>query len=299
MVLPSLVESALQSMAEQVERTLHLPHREAYFLSLDLLCGVLRESRSTCLIHSSERLLTREEVSRLEGYLERLLAHEPLQYILGEAPFADLQLSVARGVLIPRPETEELCTLIAKEWHDKSSCHFLDIGAGSGAITLFLAKHLKCSHGYALENSPGALPILRNNVKRCTAELGASQVEVLEESMFSSNSFMERLSPLDFVVSNPPYVLQEERKEMAEHVLRFEPEEALFAPAEDPLYFYRGILCLCEKLQFRNGAKLYLEINAKLARETVALVSAHPLFNEVTLLRDLSQKERFIKATIG
>lgn len=299
MPLPSLVVDALQRMASRVECTLHLPHREAYFLSLDLLCGVLRESRSACLIHASERILSTEEVSCLADYFERLLAHEPLQYILGEAPFADLHLSVARGVLIPRPETEELCTLIEKDWHEKAPCRFLDIGAGSGAITLFLAKHLQGSHGYALENSPAALPILRDNVRRCTTEIGASQVEVLEGNLFSPDSFLERLSPLDFVVSNPPYVLQEERKEMAEHVLRFEPEVALFAPEEDPLYFYRGILCLCEKLRFRKGAKLYLEINAKLARETHALVAAHLLFNEVTLLRDLSQKERFIEATIG
>ena len=292
------LEKILHTKVDEISTSLEVPHREAYFLALDLLSGVLGLSRSSCIVQASDYTLGKEDCDRIESYFSRLLAHEPLQYILGETFFGDLQLSVSKGVLIPRPETEELCTKIEQDFRGKSGLFFLDIGAGSGAISLYLAKHLPQSRGYALEKSKAAHDILLQNLSCYGSKIGSSSVEAIVADLFSMESYVDLLPPLDIVVSNPPYVLQSEREEMALHVLDFEPEEALFAPLEDPLYYYRGILALCEKLAFWKGACLYLEINAKLSQETLALFNTHTLFSKVDLMKDLSQKERFIKASI-
>lgn len=288
----------LKEVARTLELALSVESEEAYFIALDLLCDLLGFSRSTWLLHSEGRVLSCKESSLLSEQVARLCRYEPLQYVIGKAPFATFDLEVAEGVLIPRPETEELCSLVARELVDHRIQTFLDVGAGSGAISLYLAKSFKGSQGFSLERSLKAFPILQRNINTYQKEIFPSTIELIQGDLFAPDTFGSLLPPLDLLVSNPPYVMQEERFEMKKNVLLYEPEEALFAPQDDPLYFYRGILALCERLPFSPLASVYLELNARLARETQVLFTRSKLFSKVEICEDLFRRPRFLKAKL-
>lgn len=271
---------------------------ECRFLALDLLCETLGMTRSSWPTLAPEYKLSDVEVKKITQDASRIFAHEPLQYILGKSPFADLELEVGKGVLIPRPETEELCSIIVDKYHDREGLSFLDVGAGSGAISLALAMGLKKSFGFALEKSPEALPYLRRNFARYEEKIRPSLLEIIEGDLFVPEAFVQNLPPIDILVSNPPYVMEEERSMMAKNVLEWEPSEALFAPLGDPLCYYRAIVHLCDRLTFSSGAILYLEINALLADDTAALFQSSSRFLNPRILKDLSGKKRFIFTSI-
>lgn len=275
-----------------------LEERERGFLSLDLVGGLLGIPRSDWPLRRTERILSEEEIGQIGNGVERLLHHEPLQYILGVAPFGPLMLQVAPGVLIPRPETEELCERITRAWSAKPSPTFLDVGAGSGAITLYLCNALTGSRGFALENSPRALVVLQQNIVQQLSAIAPSAITLLPFDLLSPEDFTLSLPPLDLLVSNPPYVMSFEKSEMAPHVCCSEPSEALFAPDGKPLFFYEAIIRLVADLSFNPGARLYLEINAALGEETAALFRASPHFDGVSVAKDLFGRNRFVEAVI-
>ena len=216
---------------------------------------------------------------------ERLLTGEPIQYILGEAPFYGRSFGVTRDTLIPRNETEELVHLILKE-NPKSELRVLDLGTGTGCIPITLALELQNPEVYALDVSVQALAVARKNA----LQLGA-KVEFLEGDLLGS---IPNLALFDVLVSNPPYVPLRDQGEMHVNVLNFEPHLALFVPDEDPLVFYRAIGVWGQQL-LKQGGKLYLEIYENLADELVQLLLSQG-YEQLRVLQDLNGKNRMLSA---
>ena len=237
----------------------------------------LRRSELTLTIPSE----TNRE--HLHGDFHRLLTGEPIQYILGEAPFYGRNFSVSRDTLIPRNETEELVHRILKE-NPKSGLRVLDLGTGTGCIPITLALELKDPEVYALDVSVEALDVARKNA----AQLGAN-VGFLEGDLLGA---IPNLPLFDVLVSNPPYVPLRDKEEMHANVLNFEPHLALFVPDEDPLLFYRAIGSWGQQL-LKTGGKLYLEIYENLANELVQLLLSQG-YNQVQVHPDLNGKNRMI-----
>lgn len=216
---------------------------------------------------------------------ERLLTGEPIQYILGEAPFYGRNFGVTRDTLIPRNETEELVHLILKE-NPKSELRVLDLGTGTGCIPITLALELQNPEVYTLDVSVQALAVARKNA----LQLGA-QVQFLEGDLLGS---IPNLDLFDVLVSNPPYVPLRDQGEMHANVLNFEPHLALFVPDEDPLVFYRAIGVWGQQL-LKRGGKLYLEIYENLADELVQLLGLQG-YKLLRVHQDLNGKNRMLSA---
>lgn len=216
---------------------------------------------------------------------DRLLTGEPIQYILGEAPFYGRSFGVTRDTLIPRNETEELVHRILKE-NPNPRLRVLDLGTGTGCIPITLALELQDPEVYALDVSVQALAVARKNA----LQLGA-QVQFIEGDLLGS---IPNLELFDVLVSNPPYVPLRDQGEMLINVLNFEPHLALFVPDEDPLVFYRAIGVWGQQL-LKQGGKLYLEIYENLADELVQLLGSQG-YEQLRVLQDLNGKNRMLSA---
>jgi len=227
----------------------------------------------------------------LEQQVSRLLNQEPLQYVLNEAWFCGFRFHVEKGVLIPRPETEELV-----EWVI-SNCRFpvedlsiLDVGTGSGCIAISLKRRIRSAHVWALENSSAALGIAKKNA----LSLGAP-IQFIHQDLFNQKSW-QQLPQLDFIVSNPPYVTPAEKKEMTPQVLEFEPAEALFTTTQEPLLYYRALAQLFLQ-KGKNNSQLFCEINPLYAGELSKEWKQMGLCSETKL--DMQGKERMIRAWVA
>ena len=242
---------------------------------------------------------------------------EPVQYVLGEADFCGLTLKVKPGVLIPRPETEELVAWVVENVKANSNLlpltsnlspfKLLDIGTGSGCIAVALAKKLKEAEVEAWDVSDDALEIARENAKRNGVQVKTSKVDVLDinansNSQLSTVNFQlstltSHLSPLtsyNIIVSNPPYICEEEKAEMERNVLEHEPRLALFVPDDDPLLFYRRIAELGLSLLKEKGL-LFFEINRRFGEEVVKMLQGKG-YREVELRQDMFGNDRMVKA---
>lgn len=234
-----------------------------------------------------------EVASQLPALQTRLLRHEPLQYVLGVAHFAGLELEVTPATLIPRPETEELVQLIVQEQRGAATAlSVLDVGTGSGCIPVALCRELQPTCTVAVDVSGEALAVARRNAARYGCEIDFQQLDILAQAPAG-------LAPgsLHVLVSNPPYVLEQERAQMRPNVLHFEPALALFVPDYDPLLFYRRIAGLGTTL-LRPGGALYFEINEQYAAQTVALLQELG-YGQVAAKEDIFGKQRMVRASWG
>ena len=229
--------------------------------------------------------LSPDRQHQLKDIVCRLKRHEPLQYVLGRAGFGNLSLHVAPGVLIPRPETEELVEWISTD-HPEPGLRILDIGTGSGCIAIALATLCKEASVTAWDISPDALRIARDNAEANGVEVDFNQVDVMQLEL-------PRMS-VDILVSNPPYIKESEQDEMEANVLAWEPHQALFVPDDDPLRFYRRIAQAGHELLASGGA-LYFEINRLYGQETIGLLKEAG-YHSVQLRKDLSGNDRMVKA---
>ena len=236
------------------------------------------------------RALTPEEHEQLEQIIARLKQHEPIQYILGKAPFCGLELDVNSSTLIPRPETTELIEWITHE-HQPANLRILDIGTGTGCIAIALAKAFPNASLFALDISEETLRTATHN-----AEKNEVQISFLQADILQFEKLVEQFdAPLDLIVSNPPYICLAEKKEMEKHVLDFEPHGALFVPDDDPLLFYRQIAKFgLETLT--QGGSLYFEINRAYGKETQEMLEQLG-YQNVICRKDLAGNDRMIKAT--
>ncbi|RXG15524.1 release factor glutamine methyltransferase [Leeuwenhoekiella aestuarii] len=236
---------------------------------------------------SLNKELTKAELELLNEALLKLKNHEPLQYIIGETEFYGFPFKVASGVLIPRPETEELVDWVYQDFKkNNASISILDIGTGSGAIALSLAKLITQASVSAIDFSTKALAIAKDN-----AELNSVKINWIEQDILSTGGLGQSY---DVIVSNPPYVRNLEKVEMQSNVLKYEPHEALFVADDNALIFYKKIATLAFQSLKQNGI-LYFEINEYLGDETLELVK-NSGFENVELRNDFAGKPRMLKA---
>lgn len=237
----------------------------------DIMCGAVEE-------------MTAEKAAELNKIFGRLMEGEPVQYVLGRAEFCGRWFNVRPGVLIPRPETEELCAWITADSKASASPKVLDIGTGSGCIAITLQLDMPESKVTAWDISADALDVARENAQ----QLGANVNFVKQDAL---NAKPE--GEWDVIVSNPPYICEKEKKDMAVNVLEHEPHTALFVPDADPLLFYRAITRLAVQT-LSKGGRLYFEINPIYADDTCRMMRAEGM-TAVELRSDMYGKQRMAK----
>ena len=240
-------------------------------------------SRNDLIIEPHKELIIEE----LDNIINELKSWRPVQYIIGHADFCNMELMVKEGVLIPRPETEELVVWIASE--SKPGATILDIGTGSGCIAIALSRAIRSSRVWAMDISPKALEIARTNGEEYAPEVQFVKGDALDE--------FDRLfdTKFDVVVSNPPYIPQSDISLMRANVTEHEPKTALFVPDDDPLLFYRAIAQRSRHL-LNDGGKLYFEIYEALATEMITILKSEG-YENVILREDFRGKPRMICAT--
>ena len=274
-----------------------MPDGEAKAIALMLLERVLGLPTAKALIADGKSMLCRRQ--NILGLAARISQGEPVQYVLGETDFCNLTLKVKPGVLIPRPETEELVHWILEDVNPSTptSHQILDIGTGSGCIAIALAKKLEHTEVEAWDISDVAIEVAKENAERNHVQLKIRKVDVLSPLDAQPSTFDSQLStlnPYDLIVSNPPYVCEEEAQEMERNVLEHEPKLALFVPDNDPLLFYRQIGALGQQILKPQG-RLFFEINRRFGQEVQNLLKGMG-YSEVELRQDTWGNDRMIKA---
>lgn len=224
--------------------------------------------------------------------IEALSNGKPIQYIIGSAWFNGSLLEVNSNVLVPRPETVELCSLIKKDYTGMEKHHLsiLDIGTGSGCISIDLKKGFSCSEVTATDVSTGALEVARKNAISNHCEINFIQSDILNPLDWQG------LGTYHLIVSNPPYVTESEKQLMHRNVLEYEPVQALFVPDEQPLLYYMAISSFAAEHLAPSGC-LYFEINERFGKEVKDLVTSCG-FKDVTIHNDFHGKERFISGKV-
>lgn len=233
-------------------------------------------------------VITEKEEDMLHHYTKRLLAHEPVQYVLNESWFCGLKFFVDKNVLIPRPETEELVEWII------SNCKFpvdelkiLDIGTGSGCIPIALKRRIRKADVWGCDVSETALSVAKKNATALGTEVNFLLLDFLDKNTWPP------LPVFDIIVSNPPYVPVKDKESMQPNVLNYEPHRALFVPDNDALVFYKAIAAFGKDHLSKKGT-IYLEIHEDLGKATSALFRAAGYKTE--LKKDMQGKDRILKA---
>jgi release factor glutamine methyltransferase len=251
-----------------------------------LLLDELTINGSRSEIHGENLSLSESGQRQLNTWISELASGKPVQYVLGNCWFLDLRLIVSPEVLIPRPETEELVTLILSM--ESGAPHILDLGTGSGCIAIGLKNHLQHAEIIATDISLNALEIARQNALNYKLT-----ITFLEHNMLTGPASLPK--DLDILVSNPPYIAESELTDLSAHVTDFEPHVALFAPDSEPLVFYKAIRAIALH-NLKRGGRVYLEINQQLGVATAALFQ-HPEFASTQVIKDMSGNDRFVVTT--
>ena len=235
--------------------------------------------------------LNQSDVLKIYDTAKALKTGLPIQYIFEEADFYNLKFKVNNSTLIPRPETEELVDLIIKEFKQETRknqiLNILDIGTGSGCIPITLKKNIPNSKVTGIDISEKALEVAKSNAKKNNVDVEFFYLDILSNN--------QQLYTYNLIVSNPPYVLNSEAKQMDGRVLEHEPHLALFVEDLDPIIFYKRIIDLCAKHLEENGC-LFFELNPIYANDVKNYANDSKIFNFTEIMQDMSGKERFLKA---
>ena len=223
--------------------------------------------------------------AKLEDSFEQLLRHVPVQYITGNTRFFSLNFLVNKHVLIPRPETEELVQEVLVYLKDIENKKIIDIGTGSGCIAVSIKKNAPASEVMAVDISEPALETALANALANQVEVEFRNIDFLEEKNY------DPLPVFDVIISNPPYIRENEKEILDRNVVQHEPHLALFVPQNDPLIFYKKIKVFAEKHLEKSG-RIFLEVHENLAKQTAAVFPA-PQYNTV-IKKDISGKERML-----
>ncbi|MGF7081626.1 peptide chain release factor N(5)-glutamine methyltransferase [Mucilaginibacter sp. UYCu711] len=264
--------------------------QEAEAITLTVLTELLNTSKGIIKAFP-EKELTLTQQEEAANILTQLKTGKPLQYVLGYTEFYGLKFLVNPATLIPRPETEELV-----QWALESiescklqveSLNILDIGTGTGCIAISLKKNLPDAQVSAIDISAETLQTAKENAKINNVKVDFMLDDILNSQLTTHN--------LQLIVSNPPYVTLDDKTRMHINVTDFEPHTALFVPEDDPLIFYKAIADFAVANLVKGGL-LFFEINESLGKETVELLESKG-FKDVELRRDMSDRDRMIKAT--
>ena len=276
---------------------------------IEMLCDEYLGWDRVRLLLNKEQTIDQSDLLRFHWALEDLLRHRPIQHIVGHTDFCGCRIDVSPAVLIPRPETEEMVEWLGERLKvkgeryadaSKASPHppftfhlspftFLDLCTGSGCIAIALKRAFPRAEVTAVDISREALAVARRNAAQNNTEINFQQADILSDTF--------HLSPFTFhlIVSNPPYVLDSERAQMAPNVLDYDPPQALFVPDSDPLHFYRAIAAIASR-SLAPGGMLAVEINEALADQTAALLADHGL--TPTIHTDFRSRPRWIGAEL-
>lgn len=254
---------------------------EARSIAILLMCNITGLSYTELLIHTPS--LNEEQEEELRKKIERVKKNEPLQYVLGETKFYGRRFKCDQRALIPRPETEELTDWIINDVSNDGNIRILDIGCGSGCIAITLSKEIKNSIVTALDISEEAISLTEENCK-----INNCQVECINDDIFNFSD-----AQYDIIVSNPPYICDNEAADIESNVIDYEPHLALFVPDNSPLKFYEKITEYAAR-NLRSRGKLYFEINRKYGKEMQLLLENFGFIN-IELRKDISNNDRMIK----
>ena len=251
-----------------------------------LIFSRLKGWDTTGLVVHAPDVLSEYVLSRLDAIVAEMEKHRPIQYILGQARFYGMDLEVNPSTLIPRHETEELVDIIVGENGKRVDLRVLDIGTGSGAIAIALSRNLPFSRVTGIDVSVEAVATARRNAEALHASVDFKVADIF--------TYAPERASLDIVVSNPPYVMEKEKKDMEPEVLDNEPATALLVPDDDPLLYYRRIAEVAMDALVRGG-RLYFEINPLCADDLKRMLTDKG-YSDIALAKDISGRERFCSA---
>ena len=239
----------------------------------------------SALALSGNNIADTATAAALQEALEKLLKHIPVQYITGEAWFYNLKFKVNDQVLIPRPETEELVQEAINYLKGTQGKTILDVGTGSGCIPISIKKNVPDAEIISVDISPCALQTAAENATANNVEIDFRQIDFLDEGTHHS------LPVFDVIISNPPYIPENDKDFLDKNVALHEPHLALFVTQNDPLIFYRKIFLFAQEHLATNG-KIFLEVHEDYATETVAIFNEENYFTEIK--KDMQGKERMV-----
>ena len=236
--------------------------------------------------------LSDDYLEQLKAYTKQLLSGKPVQYVLGEAWFAGLCLTVNEHTLIPRPETEELVQLcvswVATNLNEKPGIKILEVGTGSGCISIALQQKMPAAIITAIDISTGAINVASSNAAKYNTSIQFKTLDFLDETRWPE------MGSYDIIISNPPYIAETEKTNMAAHVLDFEPHTALFVENNNPLVFYNAIAKF-GNTHLSRGSAIFVEINQALGIQTKDVFVQNNY--RPVLKKDLFENDRMIAAT--
>lgn len=254
-------------------------------------------------VSKKQEPLSSHQIEQIHKGLERLINHEPIQYIMNKAWFYRMELYVDKNVLIPRPETEELVQWIVDdvkasgkdvfirkpmEADETTQLKILDVGTGSGCIALALKKTMPKAEVWGCDVSEEALNVARRNGSLLDIRVDFQGLNFLDEGQ------QKLLPTVDIIVSNPPYVPTKDKEQMHANVVDHEPHTALFVPDNDSLIFYKALADFGKKRLYANGS-VYMEIHEALGQDVIYLFKQNGYTN-IELRKDMQGKERMIRA---
>lgn len=246
--------------------------------------------KRTDIIKNPNKAITPDAENRIQQKLKELLTHKPVQYVLGEAWFYNMKLTVDENVLIPRPETEELVEQLIKDRRSRlTDPAILDIGTGSGCIPIAIKKNLPAAIITSIDISEKAIGLAKKNAALHNAHINFMQTDFLDEKSRNALPFF------NIIISNPPYIPLREKEKLDKNVTAFEPHLALFVANGSPLIFYETIAAFGKTNLLPNG-KIYLETHEDYAKEVASLFMKD--YQTVMIKKDIYGKERMVLATI-
>jgi release factor glutamine methyltransferase len=251
---------------------------------MEKITGSIKTER---MLYKNAALAPSEEI-QLNDSVQRLMQHEPVQYVLNESWFCGFKFYVDKNVLIPRPETKELVEWIVTSTKSPGSeLKVLDIGTGSGCIPISLKRKLEKAEVWSCDISEEAIAVARKNAIALGTEVNFIQLDFLDQKQWM------QLPSFDIIVSNPPYIPEKDKATMQPNVLNYEPGSALFVPDNDPLVFYKAIAEF-GKRHLNEGGAIYFEIHEELGFSISTLLKTNGYSAEIK--KDMQQKDRMIKS---
>lgn len=281
------MSESIKTITEKAKQELNRIYSESEIkLLIRVIFDHLMEWDYTKIVMNYYDPLPNETYSKAIEIINRLASNEPIQYIIGYEYFMGNKFYVDNSTLIPRPETEELVKGIIEREH-KSANAILDIGTGSGIIAISLAKHFTNATVSACDISSSAIKMAQQNAQHNNTKVNFIEMDILNWADYNIGKF-------DIIVSNPPYITEQEKSDMEQQVLEHEPHTALFVPNTEPLLFYKAIAEFGTKHLNCNG-ELWFEINRAYGKECCDMLQAMGYTN-IELKKDQFDNDRVISA---